>query len=173
MQLLELTPFEHLPLYRAAIEPMAAVDPFAVLLCSMHSAGLDDARLGTFPLAELNINDAQRALVVELLADTAALQVPLARRSGIVCRSNAATSPARTAPSPTVPNVPPTRPSRRSRPLRSVRWSAPPCQIVEAICRARHVASRIVAAMDRLRAEGRQLRLVQIGLVHVTEEDHT
>jgi hypothetical protein len=173
VQFLELTPFEHRPLYRAAIEPMAAVDPFAGLLCSMHGAGLDGARFGTFSLAKLNLNDAERALVVEFLADTAALHVPLARRSGIVCRSGTVTSRAQTAPLPTVPTGPPARPSRRSHPLRSARWRAPPCQIVGAICPARHVASRIVATMDGLRAEGRQLRRVQIGLVHVTDEDRT
>ena len=117
MQLLALTPFGHLPLYRAAIEPMAAVDPFAGLLCNMHGAGLDDARFETFPLAELNLHDAQCARVVEFRADTAALQVPLAGRSRIVCGSSAATSPARTEPSPTVPIAP--RRVRRGGPIRS------------------------------------------------------
>ena len=82
VQFLELTPFEHVPLYRAAIERMAAADPFAGLLVSMHGAGLYNARYGTFQLIELDLSDEERAIVEELLADMAALQVALAARSG-------------------------------------------------------------------------------------------
>lgn len=84
VQFLELTPVEHVPLYRVGIERMAAVDPFAGLLVSMHGAGLYNARYGTFQLVELDLNAEERALVAEFLADMAALQATLAERAGVV-----------------------------------------------------------------------------------------
>lgn len=93
VQFLRLTPLEHVPLYRAGIERMAAIDPFAGLLVSMHGAGLYNARYGTFQLVELALSDAERSLVAEFLADMAALQVALARRAGVVAAHHPSEDP--------------------------------------------------------------------------------
>lgn len=79
VQFLSLTPFEHVPLYRAGIARAAEHDPLAGLLVSMHGAGLYNDRYGTFRLVEQDLDEAEQAVVGEFLADMAALQDRLAR----------------------------------------------------------------------------------------------
>jgi hypothetical protein len=74
VQFLDLTPREHVPLYRAGIARAAHHDPWTGLLVSLHGAGLYNDRYGTFRLAEQHFNAEEQALVDEFLVDMAALQ---------------------------------------------------------------------------------------------------
>lgn len=78
VQFLALTPFEHVPLYRAGIERATQYDAWAGVLVSMHGAGLYNDRYGTFRLAEKNLNEEERGVVDEFLSDMAQLQERLA-----------------------------------------------------------------------------------------------
>ena len=78
VQFLSLSPFEHVPLYRAGITRAAEWDPWAGLLVSMHGAGLYNDRYGTYRLAEQRFSEAEQAVVDEFLADMAELQQRLA-----------------------------------------------------------------------------------------------
>jgi hypothetical protein len=82
VQFLALTPVEHVPLYRAAIDRAAQHSPWVGLLVSMHGAGLYNDRYGTFRLAERCFNAEEQALVDEFLADMEALQDRLALVAG-------------------------------------------------------------------------------------------
>lgn len=82
VQFLALTPFEHVPLYRAGILRAAQHSPWVGLLVSMHGAGLYNDRYGTFRLAERDFNADEQALVDEFLADMEALQDRLATTVG-------------------------------------------------------------------------------------------
>lgn len=81
VQFYQLTPFEHVPLYRAGIERASQYDPWAGLLVSMHGAGLYNDRYGTFRLAEQRFNEGERSLVDEFLSDMAHLQQRLAAKT--------------------------------------------------------------------------------------------
>ena len=83
VQFLELSPEEHIPLYRYGIDRAAQHDPRTGLLVSMHGAGLYNSRYGTFQLTEQHFNDTEQALVDEFLNDMAALQTRLATRARV------------------------------------------------------------------------------------------
>lgn len=74
-----LTPFEHIPLYRAGITRAAAIDPFAGILVSMHGVGLYNDRYGTFRLVDQDLNTEERLLVAEFIQDMQVLQNGLAQ----------------------------------------------------------------------------------------------
>jgi hypothetical protein len=79
-----VAPVEHIAAYRAGIERAGQLDPWTGLLVSMHGAGLYNDRYGTYRLAELGrqqLNDIERAVVEEFLADMAELQNRLAGQS--------------------------------------------------------------------------------------------
>src|SRR5271170_4792181 len=80
-----LTPIEHIPLFRAGIERMAAVDPFAGILVSMHGAGIYNDRYGTFRRANRTFNAEEQNLVDEFLSDMGSLQTVLANSARISC----------------------------------------------------------------------------------------
>jgi hypothetical protein len=83
VQFLALTPFEHVPLYRAGIERAAQHSPWVGLLVSMHGAGLYNGRYGTVAgLESRHLSDAELALVMEFLADMEALEDRLATAAG-------------------------------------------------------------------------------------------
>ena len=83
VQFSALTPFEHVPLYRAGIARAAQHGPWVGLLVSMHGAGLYNGRYGTMAgLEARHLNDSELALVAEFLADMEALQDRLATAAG-------------------------------------------------------------------------------------------
>jgi hypothetical protein len=81
-QFLDLTPIEHVPLYRAGIARAAQHDPWVGLLVSMHGAGLYNDRYGTFRLIEQRFDPTEQRLVDEFLADMADLQTRLLAAAG-------------------------------------------------------------------------------------------
>jgi len=81
-QFLALPPREHLPLYRAAVERAAQVDPLAGILISMHGAGIYNDRYGTFRLTERYFSPDEQMLVDEFLADMRHLQDELMAGTG-------------------------------------------------------------------------------------------
>jgi hypothetical protein len=81
-QFLDVSPIEHVPLYRAGIARAAQHDPWVGLLVSMHGAGLYNDRYGTFRLTEQHFNAEEQRLVDEFLADMAGLQGRLLSASG-------------------------------------------------------------------------------------------
>jgi len=80
-QFYQLTPHEHVPLYRQGITMAAQYDLTTGLLVSMHGAGLYNDRYGTFRLAERQFSPAEQALVDEFLAEQALFQQSLAERT--------------------------------------------------------------------------------------------
>ncbi|MGH9123208.1 MAG: DUF3891 family protein [Acidimicrobiales bacterium] len=83
VQFLALTPFEHVPLYRAGIARAAQHSPSVGLLVSMHGAGLYNGRYGTMAgLDARHLSESELALVREFLADMEALQDRLATAGG-------------------------------------------------------------------------------------------
>ena len=60
---------EHLRLYRLGIEEVAAVDPYAGLLVSMHSAGIYTGRYGTQPALKLTRAPDVQSLVDDFVAE--------------------------------------------------------------------------------------------------------
>src|SRR3954465_3159147 len=80
-QFYNLTPHEHVPLYRHGIQMAADHDPTTGLLVSMHGAGLYNDRYGPFRLAERAFSESERALVDEFLAEQALFQQSLAQRA--------------------------------------------------------------------------------------------
>lgn len=83
VQFHSVTPFEHIPLYRTGITRVAAIDPLAGILVSMHGAGLYNDRYGTFRLIDLDLNAEEQFLVKEFLQDMQAFQGTLAASIGL------------------------------------------------------------------------------------------
>lgn len=81
VQFKELTPFEHVPIYRRGIARAAERDPYVGLLVSMHGVGIYNGRYATVE-AHRDLTELERALVEEFLADQRRLQSELGRLAG-------------------------------------------------------------------------------------------
>lgn len=70
----------HIPLYRAGIERIIALDAYAGLLVSMHGSGIYQGRYGAGPIRMETQTDEVRPLMASFVAEQEVLQVELKRR---------------------------------------------------------------------------------------------
>ncbi len=80
VQFLELSPHEHIPLYRAGIERAVQHDLRTGLLISMHGVGLYNSRYSTFSLIDRTYSPDEQILVDEFLKDMYELQLQLSHQ---------------------------------------------------------------------------------------------
>ncbi len=71
---------EHAVFYRAGIERVIALDPYAGLLVSMHASGFYTRRYGTFQVKMTKITDAVRPVITEFVTHQEMVQAALKRR---------------------------------------------------------------------------------------------
>lgn len=70
----------HIPLYRAGIERIVGLDPYAGLLVSMHGSGIYQGRYGAGPVRMRTQTEDVRAVMDAFVAEQEALQAALKRR---------------------------------------------------------------------------------------------
>lgn len=76
-------PDVHLAFYRAAVEVIAAEDPYAGLMTSMHLSGLYRDRYGVVPVRSRTLPEGARAFADAVIADEEARQARLIAQLGV------------------------------------------------------------------------------------------
>jgi hypothetical protein len=75
----QLSPHEHIPLYRRGIQMAVSRHPVTGLLVSMHGAGLYNGRYASYRLIEPDFDDSEHRLVSEFLEEQGRLQGSLSK----------------------------------------------------------------------------------------------
>lgn len=70
----------HVVFYRKGINRIAAMDPYAGVLASMHGAGIYARRYGTYPVKMSKLQEAERSVIETFISEQETLQSVLKRR---------------------------------------------------------------------------------------------